>query len=71
MGIFKNDDKQSSAFGFDESKINWQELEDRWGVKRDNLEKSGHAVGIGGLDYLHQDVLHVSCFLVFVVLRYQ
>ncbi len=25
----------------DESKINWQELEDRWGVKRDNLEKSG------------------------------
>ena len=24
-----------------ESKINWQELEDRWGVKRDNLEKSG------------------------------
>ena len=33
-----------------------------------NLEKSGHAVGIGGLDYLHQDVLHVSCFLVFVVL---
>ena len=23
----------------DESKINWQELEDRWGVKRDNLEK--------------------------------
>ena len=25
----------------DESKINWQELEDRWGVKRDDLEKSG------------------------------
>ena len=24
-----------------ESKINWQELEDRWGVKRDDLEKSG------------------------------
>ncbi|WP_270293304.1 DUF3945 domain-containing protein [Bacteroides xylanisolvens] len=23
----------------DESKINWQELEDRWGVKRDDLEK--------------------------------
>ena len=25
----------------DESKINWQELEDRWGVKRVDLEKSG------------------------------
>ena len=25
----------------DESKINWQELEAKWGVKRDDLEKSG------------------------------
>ncbi len=25
----------------DESKINWQELEEKWGVKRDDLEKSG------------------------------
>ena len=25
----------------DESKINWQELEDKWGVKRADLEKSG------------------------------
>lgn len=37
----------------DESKINWQELEDRWGVKRDNLEKSGDLTkmtGNGGSD---------------------
>ena len=25
----------------DESKISWQELEEKWGVKRDDLEKSG------------------------------
>ena len=25
----------------DENRINWQELEERWGVKRDELEKSG------------------------------
>ena len=25
----------------DESKINWQELENKWGVKRDDLEQSG------------------------------
>ena len=25
----------------DESKINWQELEEKWGVKHDDLEKSG------------------------------
>ena len=25
----------------DESKINWQELEEKWGVRRDDLEKSG------------------------------
>ena len=25
----------------DESKINWQKLEEKWGVKRDDLEKSG------------------------------
>ncbi|WP_443606949.1 DUF4099 domain-containing protein, partial [Alistipes putredinis] len=25
----------------DESKINWKELEEKWGVKRDDLEKSG------------------------------
>ena len=25
----------------DEGKINWQELEEKWGVKRDDLEKSG------------------------------
>ena len=24
----------------DESKINWKELEEKWGVKRDDLEKS-------------------------------
>ena len=25
----------------DESKINWQQLEERWGIRRDDLEKSG------------------------------
>ena len=38
----------------DESKINWQELEDRWGVKRDNLEKSGDLTKM-----LHLSLIHI------------
>ena len=39
-----NSEQTQSKRGYqpiDEGKINWQELEDRWGVKRDDLEKSG------------------------------
>ena len=33
--------KESTYKPIDESKINWQELEEKWGIKRDELEKSG------------------------------
>ena len=42
----------------DESKINWQELEDRWGVKRDDLEKSGDLNKM--LNYGKSDLVKVS-----------
>ena len=42
----------------DESKINWQELEDRWGVKRDDLEKSGDLTKM--LHYGKSDLVRVS-----------
>ena len=42
----------------DESKINWQELEDRWGVKRDNLEKSGDLTKM--LNYGKSDLVKVK-----------
>ena len=42
----------------DESKINWQELEDRWGVKRDDLEKSGDLTKM--LNYGKSDLVKVS-----------
>ena len=41
-----------------ESKINWQELEDRWGVKRDNLEKSGDLTKM--LNYGKSDLVKVK-----------
>ena len=42
----------------DESKINWQELEDKWGVKRDDLEKSGDLTKM--LNYGKSDLVKVS-----------
>ncbi len=34
--------KQKTGYQpIDENKINWQEIEEKWGVKRDDLEKSG------------------------------
>ena len=41
-----------------ESKINWQELEDRWGVKRDDLEKSGDLTKM--LNYGKSDLVKVK-----------
>ena len=41
-----------------ESKINWQELEDRWGVKRDDLEKSGDLTKM--LHYGKSDLVKVK-----------
>ena len=42
----------------DESKINWQELEDKWGVRRDDLEKSGDLTKM--LNYGKSDLVKVS-----------
>ena len=42
----------------DENKINWQELEDRWGVKRDDLEKSGDLTKM--LHYGKSDLVKVK-----------
>ncbi|WP_075559394.1 DUF3945 domain-containing protein [Parabacteroides timonensis] len=42
----------------DESKINWQELEERWGVKRDDLEKSGDLQKM--LNYGKSDLVKVT-----------
>ena len=42
----------------DENKINWQELEDRWGVKRDDLEKSGDLTKM--LNYGKSDLVKVK-----------
>ena len=42
----------------DESKINWQELEEKWGVKRDDLEKSGDLTKM--LNYGRSDLVKVS-----------
>lgn len=41
-----------------ESKINWQELEEKWGVKRDDLEKSGDLNRM--LNYGKSDLVRVS-----------
>ena len=42
----------------DESKINWKELEEKWGVKRDDLEKSGNLDRM--LNYGKSDLVKVS-----------
>ena len=42
----------------DENKINWQELEEKWGVKRDDLEKSGDLNKM--LNYGKSDLVRVS-----------
>ena len=42
----------------DESKINWQELEERWGVKRADLEKSGDLTKM--LNYGKSDLVKVT-----------
>ena len=42
----------------DESKINWQELEEKWGVKRDDLEKSGDLNRM--LNYGKSDLVSVA-----------
>ena len=42
----------------DESKINWKELEEKWGVKRDDLEKSGDLNKM--LNYGKSDLVKVS-----------
>ena len=42
----------------DESKINWQELEAKWGVKRDDLEKSGDLTKM--LHYGKSDLVKVK-----------
>ena len=42
----------------DGSKINWQELEEKWGVKRDDLEKSGDLTKM--LNYGKSDLVRVS-----------
>ena len=42
----------------DESKINWKELEEKWGVKRDDLEKSGDLDRM--LNYGKSDLVRVA-----------
>lgn len=42
----------------DESRINWQELEAKWGVKRDDLEKSGDLTKM--LNYGKSDLVKVK-----------
>ena len=42
----------------DESRINWQELEEKWGVKRDDLEKSGDLTKM--LNYGKSDLVKVT-----------
>ena len=42
----------------DESKINWQELEDKWGVKRDDLAQSGDLTKM--LNYGKSDLVKVK-----------
>ena len=42
----------------DESKINWKELEEKWGVKRDDLEKSGNLDRM--LNYGKSDLVRVA-----------
>ena len=45
----------------DESKINWQELEEKWGIKRDTLEQSGDLAKM--LNYGKSDLVAVTPLL--------
>jgi len=60
-GYEKKVQEEQSARGYqpiDESKINWQKLEEKWGVKRDDLEKSGDLNRM--LNYGKSDLVRVS-----------
>mgnify|MGYP000438229030 CR=1 FL=1 len=57
-GRSRTDAGQTGLPAIDESKINWQELEDRWGVKRDDLEKSGDLTKM--LHYGKSDLVKVK-----------
>ncbi len=50
--------KESTYKPIDESKINWQELEEKWGIKRDELEKSGNLKRM--LNYGKSDLVSVA-----------
>ena len=57
----ENPQQAQSNLGYqpiDESKINWKELEEKWGVKRDDLEKSGDLNRM--LNYGKSDLVRVS-----------
>ena len=57
----ENPQQAQSNLGYqpiDESKINWKELEEKWGVKRDDLEKSGDLDRM--LNYGKSDLVRVS-----------
>jgi hypothetical protein len=42
----------------DENKVNWQELEEKWGIRREDLEKSGDLTKM--LNYGKSDLVRVS-----------
>lgn len=51
--------QQKTAYRpIDENKINWQELEEKWGVKRDDLEQSGDLQKM--LNYGRSDLVKVT-----------
>ena len=50
--------KENTYKPIDESKINWQELEEKWGIKRDELEKSGDLKRM--LNYGKSDLVSVA-----------
>lgn len=50
--------KESTYKPINESKINWQELEEKWGIKRDELEKSGDLKRM--LNYGKSDLVSVA-----------
>ena len=60
----KQEDTQEQSQGkkgyqpIDEGKINWQELEDKWGVKREELDKSGDLTKM--LHYGKSDLVKVT-----------
>lgn len=52
------ENKRKGYQPIDESKINWQQLEERWGVRRDELEKSGDLERM--LNYGKSDLVTVT-----------